>query len=332
MKALKIIGIILGTLLGLWLIGSLLSPAHLHVERSQDINAPQQLVFDNVNTITKWPNWSYWMKQDTAQTVTYSGPESGVGASYAWDSKKLKQGSLTVIESTSPSKLKFDLVFGGMGGNISVWTFEPQPENSVKVTQSFDQDLPFHFRLMGALMMKPQFGKAFEEDLKNLKAYTESLPATPAVSMEQVDVPAQWVIAVRDTAKAAEMSATFPMLYGNLVTYLQTKKASPAGYALAVWYNVDQAADYYEFEAGFPITDSIAPGKGMRVFKLGGSKALKATHWGDYDAMMPTYEAIEAHLKQNNLTPSGPTWEVYVTDPMTEKDTAKWQTDIYYPL
>jgi effector-binding domain-containing protein len=38
-------------------------------------------------------------------------------------------------------------------------------------------------------------------------------------------------------------------------------------------------------------------------------------------------------IKKNSITTViGAPWEVYVTDPMVEKDTAKWQTDIYYPV
>ena len=44
------------------------------------------------------------------------------------------------------------------------------------------------------------------------------------------------------------------------------------------------------------------------------------------------HAAIHAYLGANNLQIAGAPWESYVTDPMMEKDTMKWETDIYYPL
>jgi effector-binding domain-containing protein len=37
-------------------------------------------------------------------------------------------------------------------------------------------------------------------------------------------------------------------------------------------------------------------------------------------------------MKEKELTQNGASWEVYLTNPMTEKDTAKWETHIFIPV
>ena len=67
-------------------------------------------------------------------------------------------------------------------------------------------------------------------------------------------------------------------------------------------------------------------------FELPACEAVYAKHFGSYDSGN-THYAIEAYMKANEIDYSGAyIWEVYITDPMNEPDTAKWQTDIYYPV
>jgi effector-binding domain-containing protein len=61
-------------------------------------------------------------------------------------------------------------------------------------------------------------------------------------------------------------------------------------------------------------------------------RAVKMNYWGDYGKMSAAHNAILDYISQKHLTRNGAPWEVYITDPMNEKDTAKWLTQIYYPV
>ena len=47
---------------------------------------------------------------------------------------------------------------------------------------------------------------------------------------------------------------------------------------------------------------------------------------------MYLYEAMAEYVTDFGLVGDGGPMEEYVTDPMTEPDTAKWQTNIYFPV
>ncbi|MDQ3263414.1 MAG: SRPBCC family protein [Myxococcota bacterium] len=106
----KILLVVAVVVLGL--VGVIASrPAEFRIERSVVISAPADVVQAQVVDFHKWGAWSPWEKLDPAQTRTYSGAESGVGAQYAWAGKKVGEGKMTIKEVTPGQRVVIDLEF-----------------------------------------------------------------------------------------------------------------------------------------------------------------------------------------------------------------------------
>jgi effector-binding domain-containing protein len=86
--------------------------------------------------------------------------------------------------------------------------------------------------------------------------------------------------------------------------------------------------------AGRMVTDSTLKVKGnMKLEKFYAGKALKVQYMGNYGQdQMVAYNDLMQYMKEKELTQNGASWEVYLTNPMTEKDTAKWETHIFIPV
>ena len=56
------------------------------------------------------------------------------------------------------------------------------------------------------------------------------------------------------------------------------------------------------------------------------------THFGAYEESMYLYTAMDEYIKEFKLEETGGPVEEYITDPISEPDTAKWQTNIYFPV
>jgi hypothetical protein len=83
-----------------FLIVAATRPANFRVERSATIAASPATLFEQVNDHHKFLVWNPFMKLDPNVKVTYSGPESGVGAVCSWDGNSdIGAGSCTIIES-----------------------------------------------------------------------------------------------------------------------------------------------------------------------------------------------------------------------------------------
>jgi effector-binding domain-containing protein len=69
-----------------------------------------------------------------------------------------------------------------------------------------------------------------------------------------------------------------------------------------------------------------------KVMQTEGGDAVKGVYKGSYDKLQAIHDEMNTYIKYKNLTESGAPWEVYVTDPMMEKDTSQWITEVYYPI
>ena len=79
MRVLKIIVLVIIALSVLVFgIGAFLSK-DFRVERSIEIAAAPEVVFDEINSLKKWNAWSPWLARDPSIQNTYDGPDPGVG-------------------------------------------------------------------------------------------------------------------------------------------------------------------------------------------------------------------------------------------------------------
>src|SRR5262245_38122515 len=97
--------------IALMLVG-LFMPSNYRVERSIEIKARPETVFVMVNAAKYWPEWTVL---STARfpdiKFSYSGPESGVGATYAWAGKSSGNGSLKITSSDPAQGIGYSVEF-----------------------------------------------------------------------------------------------------------------------------------------------------------------------------------------------------------------------------
>lgn len=163
--------IILATLPVLWFTAAAFMPSKVVISRNLDMLAPAEEVFAQFNNLHQWKNWSYWEQADPKMQSTYAGPEAGVGSSHTWISETMGNGSITIVESTPPTGIKYQLQFEGMDpayGSISLMG----RGNDLQVTMGLEMQLPFWGRPLGPVMDQ-LMGPDFEASLKGMKAKCE---------------------------------------------------------------------------------------------------------------------------------------------------------------
>ena len=92
MKILKKIGIVLLVLVALVCIVGFCLPSKVKVERTLVINAPAEIVFEQVNNLKNWDKWAVWNQIDPNMKKEYFGPEKGAGSGYSWTSENRNVG------------------------------------------------------------------------------------------------------------------------------------------------------------------------------------------------------------------------------------------------
>ncbi|MEI6898569.1 MAG: GyrI-like domain-containing protein [Bacteroidota bacterium] len=120
--------------------------------------------------------------------------------------------------------------------------------------------------------------------------------------------------------------------YGDLFAFVAAGKLKVTGAPFAIYLKWDSVTFASVMDIGIPV-EKAEKGKGrIRVEKIPAQKAIQATYFGPYDKIAPVYNALHQYLKEGGLVEAGGPWEVYVTDPMKEKDPSKLETHVLFPI
>ncbi len=146
------------------------------VERSLAISATPTEIFALVADFRRWTEWSPWEGLDPELQRTYSGPESGPGASYSWSgNRKAGHGQMTILETFEPSSITVDLRFDKPFKARNDMSFNIEEEGSGSTVHwVMSGRKTFTTRVMGVFKsMDALVGPDFEKGLAQLKAVAE---------------------------------------------------------------------------------------------------------------------------------------------------------------
>ena len=180
MKALKIIGMIIGGLIALFLGVAAILPSSYRVERMIEINRPAEVIYPLVASLPNWPKWDPFTEQEPAAQSTFSGEAGTVGSKWNWEGKIIGTGSLT-IEDLVPNQAirsKMVSVAPQPWAATDNWKFEPVAAGT-KVTWRIEGQLGYPVERVVGLFMESMLGPTFEKGLANLKKVSEQHAAAP---------------------------------------------------------------------------------------------------------------------------------------------------------
>jgi hypothetical protein len=169
MKILKTLFILVAVVIVLFTVVTLFLPSKVEMQRSRVINAPAAVIFNQVNDLHNWQNWSPWHQLDPQMTVRYSDDiAEGAGHWYSWEGNEaVGSGKLTIIESIPNSRIRTQMVFSASEEpTYSNWIFEEEKEGT-KVTWTYDATPPGAAKWLG-LVTEYFLAPAYETGLKNL--------------------------------------------------------------------------------------------------------------------------------------------------------------------
>lgn len=345
MRILKTLLIIVLALVTIVVILGLIGPDTYRYERSVTIAAPPSAVYGHVNSLAAMDKWSPWNALDPNMKKTYEGTDGTVGAISRWEGNDDVGKGEQRIDSLVPDRLVRNHVkFIEPWASESDALVELQPEGEgTKVTWAMVGNNDFMSKVMGKFMdMDAMLGKDFESGLAMLKEQVETAEAARQAELaaktsggyviETVDRPELVFIGKRNKqVKWNDIGAFYATHLPAAGAALGAAKLEMAGYPSGVmwaWNEKDQTADMM---AALPVKgDANTKVEGFETHVIPASKMLKVEYYGDYNKNMPAHEAIDAYIKEKGLTHYGNVIEEYVTDPMVEKDTTKWLTNIYY--
>jgi len=154
-------------------------PATFKVTRSAVIPASPDKVFGLVNNFHQWDSWSPWAKLDPNSKATFTGPEAGPGAAFAWaGNNEVGEGKMTITESHPNQLVRINLEFlkPFQATNLTEFTFAPQ-DGGTLVTWTMSGENNFVGKAMSLFMDCDKIcGDMFEKGFANMKATVAANP------------------------------------------------------------------------------------------------------------------------------------------------------------
>ena len=332
MKVLQIVGVTAAVILAVSFSGC--TPKNYDVHRETVIKAPAEAIFKNISRYENFPKWSPWQGLDTAMTTAIEGIDGTVGAKYSWKGNdKAGEGSMTFtkIEENKSVEQALEFLKPFKSSSTTYMNLEPA-EGGTKVTWGMRGESALIARIMLTFMggMDKAVGKDYEKGLAQLKTLSESsASSTPAYEVKETDWTEKNTLSFRQEVKFQDMGQFFGMHYSEIDKAIKGAGARE-GIPLGVYYKYDKEAKSADLAAAIPYEGKKVLAKGYSDLKLPASKAYLVDFWGPYSGMEGAHTALQAKMKEIGKDHPDLVIEEYISDPMAEKDSTKWETKVYY--
>jgi len=335
MKALKYIGVLLLTLIILFLVLGLIAPKKIKIERSMEISASPSLVQDIVSRFSENKNWSPWEEMDPNVKTSLEGEDGKVGSKYLWDgNNQVGKGNQTITKIEKgliENKLVFEKPMSGEA--IVVFKIEAT-ENGSKITETFDSESSYPMNALNVIMNpEKMMGPTFEHGLSTLKKYAESKKPSlyRGYEVKETDGPGRSFIGIRKTIAFSEAPKFFQESIGKIGEALKKANISADGFPAGLYYLWDEKTSTTDMIAALPVKGNPTI-PGLTTVSIPAVKEIFVEHLGDYSKIGDAHFALEDYMKEKGLKFSPPAIEQSMNDLEVVKDTANWLTKIIYPV
>ncbi len=313
------------------------------ITETRVIDAPAEVVFQQINDFKNWEKWGSWMKDESVK-INYPENTSGEGASYSWISDESGDGAMQTLKSEPDSLLQQKIVFNGSledEGSAVIWRLEPQDSGTkTKVTWNMEGSLGLFEKIYFATQdetLEQSVSTMYAESLKNLDSVLTVEMNEYTINVDGITQHSGGFYLYNTTAaKQSEIGdKTIPMI-NQIRNFMEENNIASQGPPFVVYLDWDEMNQSTIFSVGVPTSDRVILPDGSPVISgyLPTTTAIKTTLTGRYTYLSLAWEETEKYIQKNGFVKSeekGP-FEVYVKALPEEKNPAKWVTEIYIPV
>ncbi len=163
----KLIFYVLGFCVILFLLSFAL-PKQGYVERSITVKANADSVFEQINTIRNWKNWTDWFSKKDTVHIKYEGEHEGVGSTQSWDNS-FGIGKVIIIESTKPTSIKYAMRLYKYATYMGAIVISPNPDATITINWKVTLDAGKNpVKRYFCFLLDPILGAGMERSLQRL--------------------------------------------------------------------------------------------------------------------------------------------------------------------
>lgn len=311
----------------------ILGPKKMDVSTKKSINASATAIFSQIADLRNMKNWSKWILEDTAMTLTYGKTTSGIGGTYSWKSKSSGEGSMTIKAVDENKMLAYDLNFKDWDATSDVKMLLVPNGKTTDVTWSMvdQKENAFYWRgLMLLMNMNGRIKKDFDKGLENLDKYLQANPnviLANGFTINEGKYNGNDYLSKRSVVNFADISNYFATHFTGIG---KLAGSSVTGVPCGLYWKYDEKNRTADMAAAMPVSKKDFNNDIYSIISLPAGKEFLMNYYGAYDKMQSAYQTMDSIIKMNGYTNPEVVIEEYITDPMSQKDTALWHTKIHF--
>ena len=287
----------------------------MNVVRSVTIDAPLEKVFDTLNDLHSWIDWSPWLVMEPEASVTVADD----GTFYEWNGKRVGSGEMKITSFVENKTVFYDLTF------LTPWKSEAKVRFDVSVSEggtnvawTMESSMPwFMFWMVG--MMEGFIAMDFDRGLAMLKEYIEKGTINSRLEFKGiVELPEIHYVGVKTTCGFDEIGEVMRADFGKLEAVGKEYENIATGTGYTIYHDWNFKKRETTYTACIGVTE--IPGNISGGFFSGtipASKVYILRHIGAYNHLgnawstLMSMERNKEFKKKKGFHP----FEWYVSDP-----------------
>ena len=312
-------------------------------EESKVYNAPQEIVFKEVNNFENWEFWDPWNQNSENVIINYGDTVQGENASYLIESDEDGDIKIETIEAKPFTDITQKIVLPHnftKATSKMYWTFESLENGQTNVTwgmegkQSFKEKLSF---LLSEASLTEIMRPKLEKGLGMMQEVITNKMNEYKISVDGVvNHGGGYYMYTTTASKISQVSEKMQPMITQVANFMEAQNIERLGNPIVLYNEWNESNGSAIFSAGyFTPSEVITP---LDADVLNGSmpnqKVLKTVLKGKYDNLEEAWNKAYQYIEENGLEVNQETkpFEVYLTDPKETPNPANWVTNIYIPV
>lgn len=312
-----------------------IQPNNFEVSRTRTINAPAEVIYNNVIDFKNWKDWISWVETNPNIELIYPEQTSGINGSYSWqDDSGL--GTMTTLEAMPNTSIYQQMTIGDFPASNINWTFTPETDNTTQVTWRISGDnLPFGFKAYTAFAgsMEEQIGSQYERSLEKLDSVVIAQMKKHKITENGVKTyNGCYYIYNSTTCKIDALETNMQTMFSKLHRYASANSITISGASFVNYSQWNETTNQVSFSCGLPTSElEMVNDSTIQSGQIVPFNAVKTTLKGHYNYLKETWDVALKQVtnKGFEFSPNGPMLEIYTTDSSTTLNPANWVTEIY---
>jgi effector-binding domain-containing protein len=309
------------------------------ITKTQYIEAPPSLIFDEIKDFKQWNNWNPWLNDEEVSS-TMGIQTQGVDGHYSFtDAQGTGKMTITGIELNKSLTIHMFYDNGMTSSNSEIVMGLEQIENGTQITWNIKGEQGLLDKVISTILRTDK-----EEIIAD--NYEKGLVAIKGIVLNSMTVQSSYVDGIVETGggyflfmSSSSKKENLPELKSQMLqtirSYMQHNQIDMYGVARVIYEKKDVISNNVIFSTAIPVQNREITALESTVlcsYQEPG-KAVKITLKGAYNNLEEAWRKGEGFIAQNGLVKSEEApYEIYKTNPMLTPNPANYLTEIYLPI